>query len=281
MTTRNGPTKANPVTADSAPRVHLVVQAGRESESRIRCRRVVTLLGSRVGCKVTLRHGRVSPVHVAIVNNGSDVLAVDLVTKTGTLLNGLKMEHEQLSNQDTLSIRPWEFRVDIEKPTHSGEADVHPFGLEPAPHVVALEHTATGRILQPSRAVCVIGRRNGCDITISDSQVSRAHALLLTYFGRPAIFDLLSNNETSVNDEPVEFHLLKNDDVITIGESRFRVRLVDSAIGERTPKNDKAAEMPVAVSSENPRSDLVDIRSTEKKRPWRIADDLEKATRKR
>lgn len=280
MATRDGPTQAGPVTADSAPRVHLVVNSGTEAGSRIRCRRVVTLLGSRSGCKVTLRDGRVSPVHVAIINDGLQVWACDLVTSSGTLLNGLKMEHEALNDQDVLSIHPWEFLVDIQRPPHSGEADAHPFGLDPTPHVVALEHVTTGRILQPSRELCVIGRRNGCDIAISDSRVSRAHALLLNYFGHPAIFDLLSRNHTSVNDEPVQFHTLKNDEVIAIGESRFRVRLVGSAVSERASKVDKATETPVALVPKKPDPDLVDIRSTERARRWTIADNLQKAARK-
>lgn len=279
MTAGEEQAQAALLTAEAAPCVHLVLDAGADRESRIDCRRVVTLLGSREGCKLTLRHPKVSPVHVAIVNNGSQVLAVDLVTKTGTLLNGLKMEHERLSDGDMLTIHPWEFRVEIEQPTHGGDADVHPFGLEPTPHVVALEHLETGRILQPNRDLCVIGRRNGCDIVIPDNCVSRVHALLLRYFGHPAIFDLLSRNQTFVNDAAAEFHFLKNDDVITIGESRFRVRLVGSRVTERASRNNSETEPTVTLEPEDHSSDLVDIQATETPQPWHIADNLEKMTR--
>ena len=80
MTGGDVPTGAIPVVAGLAPRVRLVAQAGSKDETAIACRRVVTLIGSRAGCKVNLRHKRVSPVHVAIVNTGSEVVDVDLVS---------------------------------------------------------------------------------------------------------------------------------------------------------------------------------------------------------
>ncbi len=271
MTAGDKATRANLIVAEAAPRLSLVLRPGTEDETSITCRRVVTLLGSRPGCKVNLRHHRVAPVHAAIVNDGSRILAIDLVTKKGTLLNGLNMEHEPLDDGDLLTIHNWEFRVEIKEPTHSGHADAHPFGLDPSPRVVALEQMPNGRILSSSRDLCIIGRRNGCDVAISDTRVSRVHALLLSYFGHPVIFDLLSSNNTFVNDTPVGFCRLKNEDIITVGECRFRVRLVGSAISEQAAR----------ASEKQPAADLVDIQSTESKQRWRIADNLEKATRKR
>lgn len=273
--------QTNPVVADAAPRLCLAVDAGKPDERRIVCRRVVTLLGRRSGCKLVMQHRQVSPVHVAIVNDGAHIYAADLVTSSGTLLNGLKLEHERLSDGDMLACSPWEFRVDIEPPSHSGNGDAHPFGLEPAPHVVALEHVATGRLLKPERDVCTIGRLNGCDITISDNEVSRAHALLLTYFGRPALFDLLSSNQTMVNDQPTQFRFLANDDIITIGDTVFKARLLDSPVVERAGGNHKPAQ---AGSEPNPSpcdADAIDIHATESSQRWRIAEKAEKASRKR
>lgn len=173
MATGEEPTQANPIVADTAPRLHLVLKRN-VADTRIQCRRMVTLLGSRDACKVRLQHQSVAPVHVAIVNDGSRILAVDLITKKGTLLNRLKMEYERLRNGDLLAIPPWEFWVDIEEPTHSDVADTHPFGLDPTSHVIVLEHMSAGRLLHPNRDLCVIGRRHGCDIVLSDSSVSRA-----------------------------------------------------------------------------------------------------------
>jgi len=275
MSTSDLPQTAIPAAADSAPRLNLVVQKGPQSETRIPCRRVVTLIGSREGCKVNLRHRRAAPVHTALVNNGSEIIAVDLLTPAGTLLNGLQLQHETLSDGDLLTVDQWELRVEIEQPDSNGNVDAHPFDLEPTPNVVALEHLETGRVLQPNRAVCLIGRRNGCDIALPDSRVSRAHALLLNYFGYPAILDLLTPNGTMVNNTLIRFLALKDSDVVTIGDAQFRIRLVGSAIAKRSSNNHKPAAPLVTLAKEPVSADLIDIQQTEGAQSWRIADNLE------
>jgi pSer/pThr/pTyr-binding forkhead associated (FHA) protein len=274
------PTQGNPIAGGSSPRLFLTLHPGTDHESQIRCRRVVTLLGSRKGCKIHLQHRRVSPVHVAIVNDGSQVIAVDLVTAQGTLLNDLKMVHEHLGGGDLLSIPPWQFRVDLKDSSDATNPGLHAIELEIAPSAVALEHVDTGRLLQPNRDVCVIGRQAGCDIVIDDTSVSRAHALLLTYSGHPAIFDLLSRNKTFVNDAPVQFRLISNGDTVTIGESVFRVRVAGASVAAPAPTNKKAADGTVALTPEQAKSDMIDIHATEASQRWRIADKMGKAARK-
>ena len=277
MSTSDLPVTAIPTVADSAPRLNLVVQKGPQSGTRIPCRRVVTLIGSREGCKVNLRHRRAAPVHTALVNNGSEIIAVDLLTPAGTLLNGLQLQHETLSDGDLLTVDQWELRVEIEQPDSNGNgnADAHPFDLEPTPNVVALEHLETGRVLQPNRAICLIGRRNGCDIALPDSRVSRAHVLLVNYFGYPAILDLLTPNGTMVNNTPIQFQSLKDSDVVTIGDAQFRIRFVGSAVAKRSSTNHKPAAPRVTLAKEPVSADLIDIQQTEGTQSWRIADNLE------
>lgn len=284
-----------PTTAESAPRLFLTPQAGSKTSPRIECRRVVTLIGSREGCKVVLPHKRVAPVHTAIINDGTHVSAVDLVTPNGTLLNNLKMEFERLGDGDVLSIGPWELKVSIVMPAGDGASDAHPFALEPTPQVIALEHLATHRILQPTRDACVIGRRRGCDIVITDNSVSRAHALLVSYFGYPAILDLLTRNGTSVNDQPVLFQNLKDDDIISIGDTRFRLRLALPQTGTKsaspptsTSRNGSASgngsangngSLKLRSPPPDEVADLVDIHAAESSQRWHIVDDLAKAAR--
>ncbi len=281
MMDANLPVAGIPAVAESAPRLHLVVQKGPLTGSRIECRRVVTFLGSRAGCKVILQHRRVSPVHLALINDGSEIKAVDLVTSGGSKLNDLQMQLERVNDGDTLTIDQWELRVEIEEPSQTGDADAHPFELEPTPNKVALEQMDTGRVLQPNRDVCVIGRRNGCDIVLPDPHVSRAHAMLVTYFGYPAVVDLLTSGHTFVNDEPVAFRALRDSDVITIGETRFRIRLVGSKVTERAAGNHKdnganGADGAVRLAVEPISADLIDIQQVEGAQRWRVADSLEK-----
>ena len=278
MSSGQQPAAASPIVADSAPLVHLAVQDGSHVGERIRCRRVVTLIGSRDGCKLQLRHRNVSPVHLVIVNNGAHVAAVDVLTSMGTRLNGLKLEHEKLSDGDRIAVDPWEFNVEIEQPKRNGHGDAHPFDLEPTPNLVALEHKESGRVLQPSREICLIGRRQGCDIVIADGDVSRVHALIVTYFGYPAVVDLLTSNRTLVNGEPVLFKILKDHDDVSFGGSQFCVRLLGSKVGEKASNNRQPAEpapVPVRPSSDEPEGDLIDIQLTEGAERWSIADSLE------
>ena len=271
-----------PLVPESDAQVQLVVQERGVDGTEIPCRRVVTLLGSRTGCKVVLKHKRIAPVHVAIVNDGVHLRAIDLITPDGSFLNGLRMENEELNDGDRLQTGPWEFRVQIGPAADHDEADGRQFDLDPTPHVVALEHLASGRLLQPNRDFCIIGRRKGCDISLSESRVSRVHALIVTYHGHPALVDLASKHKTLVNDEPIAFRVLKDEDAVTIGESRFRVRVVGSSVGRTAATDGELSGTPEIVVPQEvaPPSDHIDIGSVEGARRWPIAEKAEKLARK-
>jgi pSer/pThr/pTyr-binding forkhead associated (FHA) protein len=289
--------KAAPVVAEVAPRLALVVHAGAKAGMRIPCRRVVTLIGSRPGCKVNLQHSSIAPVHTAIVNGGTKVCAIDLASARGTKLNGLKMEQESLSHGDLLELGAWEFRVELRQPQSGLDSDdAHSFEFEHSPEAVVLEHLDTGRVLKPNRDICVIGRRSGCDIKIDDDRVSRAHALLLHYFGFPAVCDLLSKTGTLVNGEPAPYRVLKDEDVLELGGARFRVRLLGSKVGRKREPQPAAEPEPekasadsdtsatdtgmIQLASDETGSDLIDIEAVEGSQRWRVADQLEKLSRK-
>ncbi len=271
-----------PIVAGAAPHVQLVVLSGSQAGMNIPCRRVVTLIGSRSGCKLNLQHPRIAPVHLAVVNDGAKIMAVDLASRTGTKLNGLKMELETLNHDDRLEVGPWEFRVEINRSPSSGKDDAHPFDLDQTPEAIALEHLDSGRVLQPNREICVLGRRTACDIHVDDDRVSRVHAILLSYFGYPAVCDLLSGSGTFVNDERTAYHRLQDKDVLRIGDARFRVRLVGSKVGapRSKPKNEVNGNGSIHLAPDEPADDLVNIRSVEGAQRWGVADRVERLVRK-
>ncbi|MEK6675617.1 MAG: FHA domain-containing protein [Planctomycetota bacterium] len=268
-----------PEVTQSAPQVRLVVQKGAKGEQVIECRRIVTLLGSRSGCKLVLPNRRVEPVHLAILQTGTKVIGIDLATQKGTLLNDLKLLYEPLSNGDRLGVGPWEFRVGIDRGDEASD-DVNPFGLEPTPQVIALEHVPSGRILQPTREACLIGRRRPCDVTVEDLNASRVHAILFTYHGYPAIVDLISRNHTYVNNEPVCFSMLHNEDTLAIGESRFIVRVLSAGVG-RVTQNATSPRNHIEPVSADTSDDLVDIATTDLSQRWSVVDQLQKAEKRR
>lgn len=275
---------AAPLTDEASLKVRLVTKSDGPNPVSVELRRVVTLIGSREHCKLRLRHPRVSPVHLALVNDGASVYAVDLMTRHGTMLNGLKMEHEKLADGDLIEIGPWELTVRTEASRAGARAGAVDF--EHAPRIWGLEHMATHRLLQPNRAVCIIGRRRGCDIAISDGRVSRVHALLFPWRDRPVVFDLLSYNQTFVNGEPVGFRVLDDQDQIAIGDSRFRVRLSLPHAGRGGGFPAQEGTEPTVVSgmvipgSPDGSPDLVDIKATEGSQSWPIVDSLARANRK-
>lgn len=277
MTQPEHATSCPPAILDSAPHVSLFVRKAQTTGVRIACNRVVTLVGSRHGVRVNLQCQKVSPVHLAIVNDGIEVYAVDMLSPTGTLLNGLKMQHEKLNDGDRLEIDTFDFAVEIARPPRNGNGDIH-LDLEPAPQAMALEHMDTGRVLQPTRSVCLIGRRHGCDVVLDDHQVSRAHALLLTYRERPAVMDLLTPGKTLVNGEAVGFRSLSDGDVLTIGDARFRVRVIEPKVLTTSipPSSRKSAVAAVLPTPKEAEPDLINIQVAEGSQRWRVADDLEK-----
>jgi pSer/pThr/pTyr-binding forkhead associated (FHA) protein len=262
--------------ADHCPHVALRVrdEAG-EEVTAVECHRQITLIGSRRGCKICLRQKGVSPVHAALVNDGEQMHVIDLVSGEGTVLNGLRTDLAPVADQDVLSVGSWSFRVSITPPA----APHDPPGfhdLEPTPQGVVFQHVGSNRFYRPNRAIFLMGRRKGCDLAIHDPLVSRAHALVFEDHGHPTVVDLLSENRTLVNDEPVLYRRLREDDVICLGSTHFRVKLItphlNVAKSARESGNGK-----VRLAPENESADLIDIASTEQRGKWRIVDSLEKA----
>lgn len=281
MLTQGDSSHGLPLVATSAHSLELVIKSPAHEGTVIACRRVVTLIGAREHCKVNIRHPSVAPLHAALIQDGDMVRVLDLLTPAGTKLNGLPIELETLSDGDELVVGPCSFSVRI-RPSDDERTAVVPVDFEMAPETYALEHIESGKVLQPAREVCVIGRRSGCDIHVNDERVSRVHTLVFSLAGHPVLFDLLTPNQTLVNDEPVSFHRLRDQDVITVGASRFRVRLVVSRVIERAAKKSVVlARTASAQNGEKAPSDLIDIQAVEGSQRWRVADDMEKVNAKR
>jgi len=69
-----------------------------------------------------------------------------------------------------------------------------------------------------------IGRDAACDIVLADPAASKSHAAIVTVGLDHVLQDAGSRNGTAVNGARVETHVLQNEDLIEIGESRIRYR---------------------------------------------------------
>ena len=74
-----------------------------------------------------------------------------------------------------------------------------------------------------SKRQYVIGRGDLADIIIEDSYVSKMHAMLQIYSNAIVLLDLNSTNGTMVNSNIVQKTILRNNDIIALGEYRLKV----------------------------------------------------------
>ncbi|NLI11256.1 FhaA domain-containing protein [Pelotomaculum propionicicum] len=74
-----------------------------------------------------------------------------------------------------------------------------------------------GKVFNLSGVSMMIGRRNDCDIVLTDDSVSRHHARLELHRGSYTIFDLGSTNGVKVNGVKVASRVLEPEDIVSIG----------------------------------------------------------------
>ncbi len=250
-----------PLVSENAPKVRLSVLRGPGEGATIRLRRILSLIGSRPGCKVALNHRGVAAVHCAVVNTGAVVFARDLVTDTKTYLNDLPLECERLDDGDVLKIAQWELAVHIqERSLGDGADDASLLDLEPT-QTVALQVADNGQLTRLRRDICVIGRKSGCDVLVQHPQASRAHALIATYMGQPSVFDLLSSNGLQLNDKQVTFAPIYSGDRLQVGEAALRV-VIPNQIARQAAAPDNA-DVDTTVIRLDDEEDQVDIRAAE------------------
>ena len=217
----------------SAPKVRLTIMSGPGAGQVVELTRCVTLIGSRAGCKLQLRSPDVAPVHAAVINTAEDVYLRDLMSRTGTYRSDLPVMLEKLEDGDTLRIADWELGVAISAYTVDTLSDLPHVTLEPEPTAFGVELNGSGQLIKLNRPVGLVGRRDGCDVTINNRHVSRAHLLLFTYAGQPVFCDLLSNNGVMLDGVRARFGVLHSGDCLDVGPQR--VRMILPGVSRREP----------------------------------------------
>jgi pSer/pThr/pTyr-binding forkhead associated (FHA) protein len=94
-----------------------------------------------------------------------------------------------------------------------------------AAYLVLLKGGGAG-VAHPILGPATIGRGPGCDISLPDPAVSRAHAAVRLDGATVVVEDLDSANGTCVNSEPIDSaRRLEHGDVIGVGATRLEVRI--------------------------------------------------------
>jgi pSer/pThr/pTyr-binding forkhead associated (FHA) protein len=96
------------------------------------------------------------------------------------------------------------------------------FRGKPIMSSLILMGTHNAKLVPLSGKITTIGRGGQCDVVIDHPRVSRRHATVSLIDGVVHVNDLDSRNGTFVNGVRVRRQLLKNRDVIRIGDSDLR-----------------------------------------------------------
>jgi pSer/pThr/pTyr-binding forkhead associated (FHA) protein len=98
----------------------LTVEVGNEVKSRLQLNRELVLVGSAPGCRVRLRDASISRYHCSLVRTPEGVWVIDLLSGSGTCLNGQPIRWAMVKEGDQLQVGPYVLRVshqDVSKET--------------------------------------------------------------------------------------------------------------------------------------------------------------------
>ncbi|HLB36288.1 MAG TPA: FHA domain-containing protein [Gemmatimonadales bacterium] len=228
-------------------------------------------IGADPSSQVVLTGGPVLPHHAVIQGYADGQVAIRRATEEAEILvNGVRLgpQPTPLLHGDKVQVGQHELRFVDERRSGSTQyvAAVDPAMLaamaKPSSGK-AREATAgtggrvvsltDGREYVISGASMVFGRDAGCDVVITDKNVSRRHAEIMATPKGYVLVDS-STNGTFVNGERIEGQrLLARADVIRIGNDEFRF-YADRAPVAPGPGPGKAAPSPGAVPAAAPRS---------------------------
>ena len=94
---------------------------------------------------------------------------------------------------------------------------------QPGPRIVVSNEGKTVAELTLTKSETIIGREKTADIVIDDLYVSKRHAMLRLDETAVVLFDLNSTNGTRVNSTDTMHSVLRNDDIISIGQYQLKV----------------------------------------------------------
>ena len=117
--------------------------------------------------------------------------------------------------------------------TISRSGSTHADPSRPAAAVLkVLDGPDAGREFQLPTGSATLGRERGCEIRLADTLVSRRHARI-NVSDVVEVIDLGSANGVQIDELPVPRSILREDDVVQVGDTRFSVRLVAAPSGQR------------------------------------------------
>jgi pSer/pThr/pTyr-binding forkhead associated (FHA) protein len=212
----------------------LVPEGAHAGQRPMTLNRVFTLIGSAPQARLYLPSKTVSRCHAVVVNTPRGLFIRDLASRTGTIINGRPVREHDLRQGDVVQAGTYTFRF-ADASGGVGRAEIPGGGPPPA----ALEIDGLDEPVELETRVLLIGRRDTCDVSLTENSASSAHALILEANGRHVLRDLNSRTGTLVNGTAVHEHYLAPGDRIRIGDTSMRY-VTRRRAGESAPRQSAA-----------------------------------------
>ena len=225
---RVAPEKRKQTITTPTPRIKIAITAwaGTNREKQWSLLKPVTVIGSRKHAQIQAREDQVSRCHAAIVNNGVSVILVDLLSETGTYLNGNLVNRMLLHDGDVIRAGSLELKVSIEFPANPVVARRgivtfdDPF-LMPKP--MSLVEVNTDQCWDLRESVSIIGSSQDAQVVVGGEEVARAHSMIFATIHGVGILDLGSSMPLKINGSQQRMILLKHHDRLLIGQAGLMV----------------------------------------------------------
>lgn len=188
------------------------LQAARRQESEPEAARKDAAERKQLSVELAARSARVA----ALEQENRELRATLERTRgaLGRLQNTIERLGDVAASEPSLSAVAVEAPVAVARATDTGDAEGAPGKLVRVDGGHAVTY-----VLQRRNQV---GRAPGTEVHIDSSTVSRLHALIVSAPGGAIIEDVKSTNGTYVNGRRVTRQLLRDGDLLTIGEAQFR-----------------------------------------------------------
>lgn len=234
-----------PLWAD-ADMMFRVAGAGSEPDRLIKVRRPFALVGRTADADVAIDDRAVSARHAYLHVDPRGVYAVDLVTRTGTRINGTSQMVGWLRPGDWVEVAGR--RVELIR-VRLGGVVVDPPPCDADMLADNAQDSLVGVTLEPRRSndppwvlgseLVFLGWSASCGIQVKDTAVARTHCALVRAANGAYLVDLCGR-QTWVEDRPVRGAApLHDGDLITIGSTQFTARI--------DPPSRPAAHLPQVI----------------------------------
>ncbi len=186
--------------------------------------RPTTLVGTMEQCNLQLLGAGIGPAHCAITVESGDLLLYDLRTRSGTLLNGSRIDVAALNDQDVIRVGDFECRIETNIVSRLDAADFT--GSTARLNIATRDGRSVAKdVLRPAT---LVGALVGCNIQLVGPGISAVHCLMTLHRGRLRVRDLRTGAGTRLNSRAIAVGTLNDGDLLAIGSFSARV---ESSLG--------------------------------------------------